>query len=269
MNSQKTKIELDEIFNGDAWKNCMERYELPIVIGRSDDGDLIEDLATMSHLLIGGATGRGKTVCVCNIITSLLKSRTPEQVRFVLVDPKGCELTPFKEVSHLQVPLIMKGQEAVHALNDMLMEMERRNKLFEKIDCQSITEFNARLNKSSVDEYLMAQTLPYIVVVIDEIADIIQEFDVLAEKPIVELCACAQRVGIHLILTTQRADARILSRAMRVNIPSRLAFKVYDQESSLNLIDTDEAMNLTQQGDLIYRNPDGTLIKAQCPFNYK
>ncbi len=266
MDTQEMKNELDATFKSEAWKECVAKCELPVVIGESDDGEVIEDLAKMPHLLIGGATGHGKTVCVRNIIASLLTSRTPEQVRFVLVDIKGCELTPFEDVPHLQVPVITGGREAVYALNGMLMEMERRNKLFEKTNCRDITTFNARLNKASANGYLMPRTLPYVVVVIDEIADIIQNFGAHAKNPITELCTCAQRTGIHLILTTQRADARILPRVMRASIPSRLAFKVFDRESSRNLLMDDAAMGLTRQGELLYRKPDGTLTKAQCPF---
>ncbi len=266
MDTQEMKSELGEMFKGDAWKDCKVRYELPIVIGENDDGEVIEDLAKMSHLLIGGATGRGKTVCVRNIIASLLVSRTPEQVRFVLVDTKGCELTPFEDISHLQVPIITEEREVVHALNGMLMEMERRNKLFEKTNCRNITEFNARTNKTSADGYLVPRGLPYIVMVIDEIADVMQDFGAHFKNPIAELCACARRTGIHLILTTQRADARILPRSMRANIPSRISFKVYDRESSLNLLCDDAAEGLTRQGELFYRKPNGALVKAQCPF---
>lgn len=220
--------------------------KLGIVLGRDAAGDpAVADLAKMPHVLIAGATGSGKSVCINTVILSLLMNNSPDELRMILVDPKRVELTSYNGLPHLLTPVITEPKDTVIALKRMVEEMERRYKLFANNGKRNIEQYNAEPN-------LAEGKLPYIVVVIDELADLMMVSARDVESKIVRLAQMARAVGIHLIVATQRPSVDVITGLIKANIPTRLAFAVTSQVDSRTIIDGAGAEKLLGQGDMLY-----------------
>jgi len=249
------------------------RAALPIALGKDLEGRaVIADLAKMPHLLIAGATGSGKSVCVNTIITSLVYRHTPRTLRFLMVDPKMVELSVYNALPHLRHKVITDNRDAASVLKWAVMEMQDRYRLLEANACRNLQEFNRRVQQQADGEGAPLQkprnlevafedrtyaggVLPYIVVVIDEMADLMMTVQAEVETPIAMLAQKARAIGIHLILATQRPSVNIITGLIKANFPCRIAFRVASQVDSRTIIDGAGAEALLGNGDMLFIPP--------------
>ena len=244
------------------------RAALPIALGKDLEGKpVIADLAKMPHLLIAGATGSGKSVCVNTIITSLVYRHSPRKLRFLMVDPKMVELSVYNALPHLRHKVITDNRDAAAVLKWAVMEMEDRYKLLAANGCRNVQDFNRRLTSGSpmkrprdedvafANETYDAGELPYIVIVIDELADLMMTVQGEVETPIAMLAQKARAIGIHLILATQRPSVNVITGLIKANFPSRVAFRVASQVDSRTIIDGAGAESLLGNGDMLFIPP--------------
>ena len=269
-NLKPAGITFREIFESEAWKNS--KAELPLLFGKRADGkELVADLASMPHMLVAGATGQGKSVCLNSLISGLLMTRTPEQLKLIMVDPKCVEFTPYSNIPHLLVPVITDNRKVVFSLHWAVAEMEKRLKMFARARVRNIYDFNHRKTLTQTDMFGndqnvssdMPRTVPYIVIIIDEAADLIGQCGKEVNPDIQRITQKARAAGIHLILATQRPDAKIITGAIKANIPGRVAFKTSSSVDSRTILDDTGAENLIGRGDMLFRGKDGQLIRAQ------
>jgi S-DNA-T family DNA segregation ATPase FtsK/SpoIIIE len=249
------------------------RAALPIALGKDLEGRaVIADLAKMPHLLIAGATGSGKSVCVNTIITSLAYRHTPRTLRFLMVDPKMVELSVYNTLPHLRHKVITDNRDAASVLKWAVMEMQDRYRLLEANACRNLQEFNRRVQQHADGEGAPVQkprnlevafedrtytggVLPYIVVVIDEMADLMMTVQGEVETPIAMLAQKARAIGIHLILATQRPSVNVITGLIKANFPCRIAFRVASQVDSRTIIDGAGAEALLGNGDMLFIPP--------------
>ena len=269
-NLKPAGISFREIFESDAWRQS--KAELPLLFGKDAAGrELIADLASMPHMLVAGATGQGKSVCLNSLINGLLMTRTPEQLKLIMVDPKSVEFTPYAAIPHLLVPVITDNRKVVFSLHWAVAEMEKRLKLFARARVRNIYDFNHRKTLTQTDMFGneqavgsdMPQTVPYIVIIIDEVADLMSQCAKEVTPDIARLTAKARAAGIHLILATQRPDAKVITGTIKANIPGRVAFKTAQAIDSRTILDEAGAENLIGRGDMLFKGKDGLLIRAQ------
>jgi len=209
---------------------------------------VIADLAKMPHLLIAGTTGSGKSVLINTIITSILFRSSPEEVKFIMVDPKRVELTPYSDIPHLLTPVIVDVNKVVNALKWAVVEMERRYRLFQEMGVKNIADYNDQSG---------FQAMAYIIIIIDEMADIMMSKSASdVEENIVRLAQMARAVGIHLVLATQRPSVNVLTGLIKANVPARIAFQVTSMIDSRVIIDTPGAEKLLGKGDMLFIPPD-------------
>jgi len=269
-NRRSVGISFREIFESDAWRNS--KAELPLLFGKDAAGkELVADLASMPHMLVAGATGQGKSVCLNSLINGLLMTRTPEQLKLIMVDPKSVEFTSYASIPHLLVPVITDNRKVVFALHWAVAEMEKRLKLFARAKVRNIYDFNHRKTFTQQDMFGndeqvnadMPRTVPYIVIIIDEVADLMMAASKEVTPDISRLTAKARAAGIHLILATQRPDAKIITGTIKANIPGRVAFKTATSIDSRTILDDTGAENLIGKGDMLFKTKDGLLIRAQ------
>jgi len=269
-NKKPAGISFREIFESAAWRNS--KAELPLLFGKDAAGrELVADLASMPHMLVAGATGQGKSVCLNSIICGLLMTRTPEQLKLIMVDPKMVEFTPYASIPHLIVPVITENRKVVFSLHWAVAEMEKRLKLFARTHVKNIYDFNHRKTFTQTDMFGndtevgsdTPKTIPYIVIIIDEAADLIGQCGKDVNPDIQRITQKARAAGIHLILATQRPDAKIITGAIKANIPGRVAFKTSSSVDSRTILDDNGAENLIGRGDMLFRGKDGLLIRAQ------
>ena len=269
-NRKAVGISFREIFESDAWRNS--RAELPLLFGKDAAGkELIADLASMPHMLVAGATGQGKSVCLNSLINGLLMTRTPEQLKLIMVDPKSVEFTSYASIPHLLVPVITDNRKVVFALHWAVAEMEKRLKMFARARVRNIYDFNHRQTFTQTDMFGpddtinsdIPRTVPYIVIIIDEVADLMMAASKEVTPDISRLTAKARAAGIHLILATQRPDAKIITGTIKANIPGRVAFKTATSIDSRTILDDTGAENLIGKGDMLFKTKDGMLIRAQ------
>lgn len=269
-NRKPAGISFREIFESEEWKNS--NAELPLLFGKRADGkELVADLASMPHMLVAGATGQGKSVCLNSLICGLLMTRTPEQLKLIMVDPKSVEFTPYSSIPHLLVPVITDNQKVVVSLNWAVVEMEKRLKMFARARVRNIYDFNHRKTITQTDMFGndselnsdMPKTVPYIVIIIDEAADLIGQCGKEVNPNIQRITQKARAAGIHIILATQRPDAKIITGTIKANIPGRVAFKTAQAIDSRTILDESGAENLIGRGDMLFRGKDGLLIRAQ------
>jgi DNA segregation ATPase FtsK/SpoIIIE, S-DNA-T family len=241
---------------------------LPIALGKDLEGKpVIADLAKMPHLLIAGATGSGKSVCVNTIITSLIYKHTPKTLRFLMVDPKMVELSVYNTLPHLRHKVITDSRDAASVLKWAEMEMQERYELLAANGCRNIQDFNRRLKNGEAlkvpkqknvafesTEYT-GKHLPYIVVVIDELADLMMTVQGEVEPPLARLAQKARAIGIHLLLATQRPSVNVITGLIKANFPSRIAFRVASQVDSRTIIDGMGAESLLGNGDMLFIPP--------------
>lgn len=275
-NRKARPVTFREVVEGDAWRSC--EHDIPLVLGKDVAGnDLIIDLATAPHLLVAGATGSGKSVCLNAIMTGLLMSRTPEELRLILVDPKRVEFVSYNELPHLLVPIIFEPKKVAFGLQWALVEMDRRYKLLQKTHSRSIKDFNSRVVVTQGDLFDESESevtagkrsddlpekLPYIVIVVDEVADIMATVGKEVEPAISRLTALSRAVGIHLILATQRPSVDVITGTIKSNIPGRIAFKVSQANDSRTILDSSGAEELIGRGDMLYLDQSAQLMRAQ------
>ncbi|MDQ6888241.1 MAG: DNA translocase FtsK [Gemmatimonadota bacterium] len=244
------------------------RAALPIALGKDLEGrPVIEDLAKMPHLLIAGATGSGKSVCVNTLISSLVFRHTPRTLRFLMVDPKMVELSVYNSLPHLRHKVITDNRDAAAVLKWAVMEMQERYELFAENSCRNIQDFNRRV-KDKVplkwpkrpdvafeERSYRGDVLPYIVVVIDELADLMMTVQGEVETPLALLAQKARAIGLHLILATQRPSVNVITGLIKANFPSRIAFRVASQVDSRTIIDGMGAESLLGNGDMLFIPP--------------
>lgn len=226
-----------------------KKMAVPVVLGKDIQGEAqLLDIAKTPHLLIAGSTGSGKSVCVNSIILSILYKRTPEQVKLILVDPKIVELKLYNDIPHLLTPVITEPKKALQSLQYCLCEMERRYALLDGLGCRDIVSYNKRIE----ERHIATEKLPYIVVIIDEFADLMATTGKELESTIARLCAMSRAVGIHLVLATQRPSIDVITGLIKANIPTRIAFMVASKMDSRIIIDQVGAEKLLGRGDMLY-----------------
>jgi len=301
-NSRKMKVGLRELLESEEWHTT--KAKIPLALGKDVYGNtIIADLAQMPHLLVAGTTGSGKSVCINSIIASMLYRFTPEELRFVMIDPKVVEMQMYNNLPHLIVPVVTDPKKVLLALRYVVEEMEKRYKMFAKTGVRNITSFNARPKPKSqaeldleagpkavdstgeapepgsVEEYIegvseirvpreddiiVPDRLHYIVVIIDELADLMQTAPADVESAIARITQMARAAGIHMIVATQTPRADVVTGVIKANIPCRIAFQVASKLDSRIIIENPGAERLLGQGDMLYL-PPGTsrLVRSQ------
>jgi S-DNA-T family DNA segregation ATPase FtsK/SpoIIIE len=263
-NKQRIKVLLGDILNDVGYREFSGA--LPLPLGRDIAGNLLlEDLTRMPHLLIAGATGSGKSVAVNSFISSLILHKTPEEVRFLLVDPKLVELSGYNDIPHLLHPVITEPNKAILALNWAVEEMERRYEDLAEMGARDIRSYNEKIRSQKSKAEL--PPMPYIVVLIDELGDLMMVAGKEVESSIIRLAQKARAVGIHLILATQRPSVDVITALIKANCPARIALQVAQKTDSRTILDGNGAEQLLGQGDMLFRHPSrGQLIRAQVPL---
>lgn len=250
--------------------------DLPVILGKTIANEIyVADLARMPHLLMAGATGQGKSVGINALLVSLLYKKHPSQLKFVLVDPKKVELTLYKRIERhylAKIPgdgeaIITDTKKVIHTLNSLCVEMDERYNLLQDAAVRNIKEYNARFvaRKLPPTAENKHKFLPYIVVVIDELADLMMTAGKEVEQPIARLAQLARAIGIHLIIATQRPSVNIITGTIKANFPARIAFRVTSKIDSRTILDTGGADQLIGKGDMLYSNGND-MIRLQCPF---
>ena len=254
----------------------------PIALGKDVSGKpLVSDLTKMPHLLIAGATGSGKSVCINSIVASILYSKSPKDVRLIMVDPKVVELKIFNSLPHMLIPVVTEAKKVPGALKWLLSEMEQRYQIFAKANVRNITTFNNRKKEkpeppppeiqaelAGVEPDIeIPERLPYIVAIIDELADLMMVAPAEIETSIARLAQLARAAGIHLIIATQRPSVNVITGVIKANLPARIAFQVASQIDSRTILDGKGAETLIGRGDMLF-TPPGTsrLVRAQGAF---
>ncbi len=295
-NSKKIKVVFRELLESDEWVNS--KAKIPLALGKDVYGrTIIADLAQMPHLLIAGTTGSGKSVCVNAIIASMLYKFSPEELRFIMIDPKVVEMQHYGKLPHLAANVVTEPKKVLLALRYVIDEMERRYRIFAKCGLRNIHGFNARpLDKKTDDtpppepepqenadeeegiedavleavkpkkgeELVIPDRLPFIVVIIDELADLMQTAPADVESAIARITQMARAAGIHMIVATQTPRADVVTGVIKANIPSRIAFQVASKLDSRVILDANGAEKLLGQGDMLYLPPGtSTLVRAQ------
>ena len=256
-NANPSTVFLREILESDAFHGADDG--LMLALGKSATGESVcTSLASMPHLLIAGATGSGKSVCINVLITSILMRCPPEEVRFIMVDPKMLELSIYNSIPHLLAPVVTEPQKASEALRWTVAEMEDRYRNLAQYNVRNITDFNDKLEKmreeaeTEEDRREVASKLPYIVVVVDELADLMMTAPADIEDSLARLAQMARAVGIHLILATQRPSVNVITGTIKANFPSRIAFRVASKVDSRTILDCNGAEKLLGRGDMLF-----------------
>jgi len=258
-----------------ASKNFQEaEMQLPIAFGKTISNEtLVVDLAKMPHLLMAGATGQGKSVGLNCILTSLLYKKHPAEVKFVLVDPKKVELTLFNKIERHYLAKLPDSEEAIitdnskviNTLNSLCIEMDNRYEMLKNAYCRNIVEYNKKFKERKLNPNDGHKFLPYIVLVVDEFADLIMTAGKEVETPIARLAQLARAIGIHLIIATQRPSVNVITGMIKANFPARVAFRVMTGIDSKTILDTGGANQLIGRGDMLYTQGN-ELIRIQCAF---
>jgi DNA segregation ATPase FtsK/SpoIIIE, S-DNA-T family len=284
-NTRKVTVTLRELLESADWEEAKTRNRVPLALGKDVYGKaIITDLAQMPHLLVAGTTGAGKSVCINALIASMLFRFTPEELRFIMIDPKVVELQHYNALPHLAFPVVTDPKKVLLALRWLIDEMERRYKIFARVGVRNIISFNGRPRKKAEADLSTAsesenaeeikvpreheipipEKIPYIVVVIDELADLMQTAPADVESAIARITQMARAAGIHLIVATQTPRADVITGVIKANIPSRIAFQVASKIDSRVILDENGADRLLGQGDMLYLPPSASrLIRAQ------
>ena len=279
-NQKPTPVGMREILESEDWAHA--KADLPIALGKDVSGKpLVSDLTKMPHLLIAGATGSGKSVCINSIVASILYSKSPKDVRLIMVDPKVVELKVFNALPHMLIPVVTEPKKVPAALKWLLGEMEQRYQIFAKCNVRNISGFNNRKKEPPAppppetqpelagvaEEVEVPDRLPYIVAIIDELADLMMIAPAEIETSIARLAQLARAAGIHLIIATQRPSVNVITGVIKANLPARIAFQVASQVDSRTILDGKGAETLIGRGDMLF-TPPGTskLVRAQGAF---
>jgi S-DNA-T family DNA segregation ATPase FtsK/SpoIIIE len=289
-NTRKVTVTLRELLESPDWEEAKTHAKIPLALGKNVYGKaIIADLAQMPHLLVAGTTGSGKSVCINGLIASMLFRFTPEELQLLMIDPKVVELQHYTNLPHLRYPLITDPKKVLLVLRGLIDEMERRYKIFARVGVRNIISFNARPPKkkdvdldvevgvspanssgaagtpaTTQDEIQIPDKMPYIVVIIDELADLMQTAPADVESAIARITQMARAAGIHIIVATQTPRADVITGVIKANIPSRIAFQVASKIDSRVILDENGADRLLGQGDMLYLPPSASrLIRAQ------
>jgi S-DNA-T family DNA segregation ATPase FtsK/SpoIIIE len=288
-NSRKVTVKLRELLQSPDWEEAKGHAKIPLALGKDVYGKtIIADLAQMPHLLVAGTTGSGKSVCINALIASMLFRFTPEELRLVIIDPKMVELQAYSSLPHLAFPIVVDPKKVMLALRWLIDEMERRYRIFARVGVRNIVGFNARPKKpvaagadrgdedkasaeaqgstaaATKDELQIPDKMPYVVVIIDELADLMQTAPADVETGIARITQMARAAGIHIIVATQTPRADVITGVIKANIPSRIAFQVASKIDSRVILDENGADRLLGQGDMLYLPPSASrLIRAQ------
>ncbi len=279
-NQKRMEVGLREIIESEDWAGA--KAELPIALGKDVSGKpLVSDLAKMPHLLIAGATGSGKSVCINAIIASLLYHASPRDVRLLMIDPKIVELKIFNVLPHMLIPVVTEAKKVPAALKWLLREMEKRYQIFAKVGVRNISGFNNRKKSakeatpaaeaqatldvaSSAGDIEVPDHLYYVIAIIDELADLMLAAPAEIETSVARLAQLARATGIHIIIATQRPSVNVITGVIKANLPSRIAFQVASQVDSRTIIDTKGAETLIGRGDMLFSPPGSSkLVRAQ------
>lgn len=272
-NERASVVPLKMILNSPQYREKSAKMELPIALGITVTNEpFFVDLAKMPHLLVAGATGQGKSVGLNCIITSLLFAKHPAEMKFVMVDPKKVELDFYRKLEKHYLAELPDAEEAVitdttkvvHTLKSLCIEMEERYELLRKAGTRKITEYNEKFLNRRLNPLKGHKFLPYIVVVIDEFADLLMTAGREIEEPIARLAQKARAVGIHLVIATQRPTTDVITGTIKANINSRIAFKVNSAVDSKTIIDTSGAQRLIGRGDMLVIYPGEEMVRVQC-----
>ena len=249
-NRKRETVSFKEIINSNEFINT--KYNIPIGIGKDIYGRIITlDMYKMPHMLIAGATGSGKSVCVNSFICSILFSRSPDEVRMIMIDPKIVELKPYNDIPHLLAPVITDPRKAITALKYLVYEMERRYELLGNMGVRDITEYRAAIKSGKA----RMENLPFIVAFVDEFADLMTTVGKDTETLFARITAKARAVGILLVLATQRPSVDVITGNIKANVPARIAFQVISVQDSRTILDQKGADKLLGQGDMLYLSP--------------
>ena len=297
-NTRKVKVTLRELLQSQDWEEAKTKSKLPLALGKDVYGKtIIADLAQMPHLLVAGTTGSGKSVCINALVASMIFRFTPEELRFIMIDPKVVEMQVYNSLPHLVIPVVTDPKKVLLALRWVIDEMEKRYKIFAHAGVRNITSFNGRPPKRTQkeldadveagvspassriaadtaaatpitvpreDELVIPDRMPYIVIIIDELADLMQTAPADVESAIARITQMARAAGIHLIVATQTPRADVITGVIKANIPSRIAFQVASKIDSRVILDENGADRLLGQGDMLYLPPSTSrLIRAQ------
>ena len=298
-NTRKVKVTLRELLQSQDWEEAKTKSKLPLALGKDVYGKtIIADLAQMPHLLVAGTTGSGKSVCINALVASMIFRFTPEELRFIMIDPKVVEMQVYNSLPHLVIPVVTDPKKVLLALRWVIDEMEKRYKIFAQAGVRNITSFNGRPAKKTQkeldadveagvspakengnaadpaapapitvpreDELVIPDRMPYIVIIIDELADLMQTAPADVESAIARITQMARAAGIHLIVATQTPRADVVTGVIKANIPSRIAFQVASKIDSRVILDENGADRLLGQGDMLYLPPSTSrLIRAQ------
>ncbi len=256
-NKNRQVVPIRDLIGSEEYRKQSEKQKLMMVLGLDVAGNLVmANLARMPHLLIAGATGAGKSVGINTLIASILYNATPEEVRFLMVDPKRIELSGYEGIPHLLHPVVVEPALASRALNWAVREMERRYRLLEEAKVKSFDSYN----KSAEEK------LPYIVVVVDELADLMMVASKDVEASIARLAQMARAAGMHVILATQRPSVDVLTGLIKANFPTRMSFKVSSKIDSRTILDTSGAEHLLGMGDMLYLPNGGSLCRVHGAY---
>jgi DNA segregation ATPase FtsK/SpoIIIE, S-DNA-T family len=271
-NVKKTVVSMKTLLSSEKFQH--NSFSLPIAIGKKiDNENFIVDLASMPHLLMAGATGQGKSVGLNAILVSLLYKKHPSQLKFVLIDPKKVELSVYRHIEkHFLAKLpgeedaiITDTKKVIHTLNALCIEMDNRYDLLKEAGARNIKEYNEKFTKRKLNPQKGHQYLPFIVLVVDEFADLIMTAGKEVEMPIARLAQLARAIGIHLIIATQRPSVNIITGTIKANFPARIAFKVSSKIDSRTILDAGGAEQLIGKGDMPI-SYNGEIVRLQCAF---
>jgi S-DNA-T family DNA segregation ATPase FtsK/SpoIIIE len=298
-NTRKVTVKLRELFQSTDWDTAKEHARIPLALGKDVYGKtIIADLAQMPHLLVAGTTGSGKSVCINALIASMLFRFTPEEMRLVIIDPKMVEMQSYQSLPHLAFPIVTDPKKVLLALRWLIDEMERRYRMFARVGVRNIVGFNGRPKKKTQkeldaqavesgvspdrarssaeaadatpikvpreNEEVVPDRIPYVVVIVDELADLMQTAPADVETAIARITQMARAAGMHVIVATQTPRADVITGVIKANIPSRIAFQVASKIDSRVILDENGADRLLGQGDMLYLPPSASrLIRAQ------
>ena len=271
-NKNREMVSMRSMMNSEKFQKA--NMDLPVVLGKTISNEiLVVDLAKMPHLLMAGATGQGKSVGLNVLLTSLLYKKHPSQLKFVLVDPKKVELTLFNKIERhflaklpdVEEAIITDTKKVVNTLNSLCIEMDNRYDLLKDAEVRNIKEYNVKFTHRRLSPEKGHRYLPYIVLIIDELADLMMTAGKEVEQPIARLAQLARAIGIHLVVATQRPSVNVITGLIKANFPARLSFKVTSKIDSRTILDTGGAEQLVGMGDMLLSS-NSDIIRLQCPF---
>ncbi len=258
-----SKVHLREVMESPAFKKLADKGGLPIALGQDTGGSpVVLDLAALPHILIAGATGSGKSVCINSIVASFLLTKTPDQLRILMVDPKRVELTPFNGIPHLIGPVIVDAEEVNTSLRGLIREMLNRYKAMEETGARNIEGYNKRAKDK----------MPFLVLIVDELADLMMVGGFEVEQNLVRLAQLGRATGIHLVLATQRPSVNVVTGLLKANIPARVAFAVASQVDSRVILDGVGAEKLLGKGDMLLlhnESPKPTRVQGALVYDHE